>query len=247
MCLVFPSAAASKGFKMATGQSNCFHCKDSLCGKRYIMKEENVFCVKCYDSLFANFCEKCHKAIECDSKDLAYKGCHWHETCFKCAQCHHSLVEKPFAAKDERLLCTTCYSNEYSSKCFHCKRTIMPGKITGSWRWVVTNGGVTYHDQPWHKECFLCTGCKKQLAEHRFMSKDEHPFCLECFSGHFAKKCVACTEPITALGGGKFISFEEHQWHSDCFKCSRCACSLVGKNFLTQQDQVLCCNCGSSI
>ncbi|ETE64547.1 Four and a half LIM domains protein 5, partial [Ophiophagus hannah] len=62
---------------------------------------------------------------------------------------------------------------------------------------VVTNGGVTYHDQPWHKECFLCTGCKKQLAEHRFMSKDEHPFCLECFSGHFAKKCVACTEPIT--------------------------------------------------
>ncbi|ETE64548.1 Four and a half LIM domains protein 2, partial [Ophiophagus hannah] len=44
-----------------------------------------------------------------------------------------------------------------------------------------------------------------------------------------------------------FISFEERQWHSDCFKCSRCACSLVGKDFLTQQDQVLCCNCGSSI
>ncbi|XP_007433136.1 four and a half LIM domains protein 5 isoform X2 [Python bivittatus] len=277
---------------MASDQSNCFHCKDSLCGKQYTMKEENAFCVKCYDSLFAHFCEKCQKPIECDAKELAYKGCHWHETCFKCAKCHHSLVEKPFAAKDELLLCTACYSNEYSSKCFHCKRTIMPGSrkmefkgncwheacfvcqfcrqplgtkplITKdddnycvpcyekqfaqccySCKKVIPNGGVTYRDQPWHKECFLCTGCKKQLAGHRFISKDEHPYCLECFRKHFAKKCAACTEPITALGGGKFISFEDRQWHSDCFKCSKCTCSLVGKGFLAQQDEILCCSCG---
>ncbi|KAM6460720.1 four and a half LIM domains protein 5 isoform 1-T3 [Liasis olivaceus] len=279
---------------MASDQSNCFHCKDSLCGKQYTMKEENAFCVKCYDSLFAHFCEKCQKPIECDAKELAYKGCHWHETCFKCAKCHHSLVEKPFAAKDELLLCTACYSNEYSSKCFHCKRTIMPGSrkmefkgncwheacfvcqfcrqplgtkplITKdddnycvpcyekqfaqccySCKKVIPNGGVTYRDQPWHKECFLCTGCKKQLAGHRFISKDEHPYCLECFRKHFAKKCAACTEPITGdpLGGGKFISFEDRQWHSDCFKCSKCACSLVGKGFLAQQDEILCCSCG---
>lgn len=64
------------------------------------------------------------------SKDLCYKGRHWHEGCFKCSKCNYSLVEKPFAAKDERLLCTECYSNECSSKCFHCKKTIMPGKCS---------------------------------------------------------------------------------------------------------------------
>jgi hypothetical protein len=36
-------------------------------------------------------------------------------------------VEKAFAAKDNQLLCTECYSHEYSSKCTTCKKTIMPG------------------------------------------------------------------------------------------------------------------------
>ncbi|XP_042303098.1 four and a half LIM domains protein 5 isoform X2 [Sceloporus undulatus] len=279
---------------MASEVSSCYHCMASLCGKRYAMKEEHPYCVKCYDSLFANFCEECKKPIECDSKDLAYKGLHWHEVCFKCAKCQKSLVEKPFAVKDELLLCTECYSNEYSSKCFHCKRTIMPGSrkmefkgnfwheacfvcqhcrqplgtkplITKdddnycvpcfekqfaqhcySCKKVITTGGVTYHDQPWHNECFLCSGCKKQLAGQRFISKDELPYCLECFSSHYGKKCTACTKPITALGGAKFISFEDRHWHSDCFKCGKCSSSLVGKGFLAQQGRILCCLCGST-
>lgn len=37
-------------------------------------------------------------------------------------------MDKPFAAKEEQLLCTDCYSNEYSSKCQECKKTIMPGQ-----------------------------------------------------------------------------------------------------------------------
>ncbi|KAF7253773.1 Four and a half LIM domains protein 5 [Varanus komodoensis] len=280
---------------MTTDQSNCCHCMDTLCGKQYAMKEEKAYCVRCYDGLFAAFCEYCKKPIGCDSQDLAYKGHHWHEVCFKCAKCHHSLVEKPFAAKDELLLCTECYSNEYSSKCFHCKRTIMPGsrkmefkgncwheacfvcqhcqqplgtkplitkdddnycvpcfekqfaQCCHSCKKVITSGGVTYRDQPWHKECFLCTGCEKQLAGQRFISKDEHPYCLECFSRCHAKKCVACSKPITAFGGAKFISFEDRQWHSECFNCGKCGSSLVGKGFLTQQDKILCSKCGSAV
>lgn len=74
-------------------------------------------------------------------KDLAYKGRHWHEGCFRCAKCSRSLVEKPFAAKDEVLLCTECYSDEYSSKCFHCQKTIMPGKTT---RGPLLRNGTTF-------------------------------------------------------------------------------------------------------
>lgn len=61
-------------------------------------------------------------------KDLSYKDRHWHEDCFNCFQCKRSLVDKPFSTKDEQLLCTECYSNEYSSKCHECKKTIMPGR-----------------------------------------------------------------------------------------------------------------------
>ncbi|XP_026511992.1 four and a half LIM domains protein 5 [Terrapene carolina triunguis] len=230
--------------------NHCHYCMESLLGRRYAFREENSYCVTCYDGLFANSCEECKKPIECDAKDLAYKGRHWHEACFKCARCNHSLVEKPFAAKDELLLCTQCYSNEYSSKCFHCQKAIMPGKITRTLRYfcemMITTGGVTYHDQPWHKECFLCAGCKKQLSGQKFISKDDHPYCLDCFRKLYAKKCAACNKPITALGGAKFISFEERQWHSDCFNCVKCSISLVGQGFLTQQDDILCRECGSA-
>lgn len=63
-------------------------------------------------------------------QDLSYKDRHWHEACFHCSQCRNSLVDKPFAAKEDQLLCTDCYSNEYSSKCQECKKTIMPGQET---------------------------------------------------------------------------------------------------------------------
>lgn len=63
-------------------------------------------------------------------QDLSYKDRHWHEDCFHCFQCKRSLVDKPFSTKDEQLLCTECYSNEYSSKCHDCKKTIMPGERT---------------------------------------------------------------------------------------------------------------------
>ncbi|XP_032764905.1 four and a half LIM domains protein 5 [Rattus rattus] len=231
---------------MTSTQFDCQYCTASLLGKKYVLKDDNLYCISCYDRIFSNYCEQCKEPIESDSKDLCYKNRHWHEGCFRCNKCHHSLVEKPFVAKDERLLCTDCYSNECSSKCFHCKRTIMPGsrkmefkgnywhetcfvcehcrqpigtkplisKESGNYcvpcfekefahycnfcKKVITSGGITFRDQIWHKECFLCSGCRKELYEEAFMSKDDFPFCLDCYNHLYAKKCAACTKPITA-------------------------------------------------
>ncbi|KAG9336149.1 hypothetical protein JZ751_002496 [Albula glossodonta] len=229
---------------MAGERFDCHYCKDTLLGKKYILKEDTQYCTRCYENLFANCCEHCSQPIGCNSKDLSYKDRHWHEDCFQCAQCSRSLVEKPFAAKDDQLLCTDCYSNEYSSKCATCKKTIMPGARKmeykgNSWhetcfmchrcqqpigtksfipkdssyfcvacfekqfayqccscKKAITTGGVTYHDKPWHRECFLCIGCKKQLAGQRFTSRENYPYCLDCFSNLYAKKCVGCTKAI---------------------------------------------------
>jgi hypothetical protein len=48
-----------------------------------------------------------------------------------------------------------------------------------------------------HRECFTCTNCKNSLAGQRFTSRDEQPFCADCFARLFAKKCVSCIKPIT--------------------------------------------------
>uniref|UniRef100_A0A8C9F4E9 Four and a half LIM domains 5 n=1 Tax=Pavo cristatus TaxID=9049 RepID=A0A8C9F4E9_PAVCR len=169
------------------------------------------------------------------SKDLAYKGRHWHERCFKCTKCSRSLVEKPFAAKDELLLCTECYSNEYSSKCFHCQKTIMPGKTTG----ILLS---------WHESCFVCQYCQQPLGTKPLITKDNENYCVPCFEKQFAHHCHSCKKEVLrhSLGGAKFVSFEECQWHEECFNCARCSVSLVGQGFLTKQDAVLCHECGSS-
>lgn len=69
---------------------------------------------------------------------------------------------------------------------------------------AITTGGVTYREQPWHKDCFLCTSCKQQLSGQRFTSRDDFAYCLNCFCNLYAKKCASCTTPIS--GRPKYIT-----------------------------------------
>jgi hypothetical protein len=62
---------------------------------------------------------------------------------------------------------------------------------------VINKGGITYKSTPWHRECFTCNGCNKVLVGEKFTSRDEKPYCSECFANFFAKKCIRCTQPIT--------------------------------------------------
>ncbi|KTF76841.1 hypothetical protein cypCar_00047630, partial [Cyprinus carpio] len=168
------------------------------------------------------------------SRKMEHKGNSWHETCFTCQRCQQPIGTKSFIPKDNNNYCVPCYEKQFALQCVHCKKPI-------------TTGGVTYHDQPWHKDCFLCTGCKQQLSGQRFTSRDDFPYCLNCFCNLYAKKCTACTTPISGLGGSKYISFEERQWHNDCFNCKKCLVSLVGRGFLTERDDILCPDCGKDI
>lgn len=111
---------------------------------------------------------------------------------------------------------------------------------------MITTGGVTYKNEPWHRECFCCTHCNVSLAGQRFTSKDEKPYCANCYGELFAKRCNACTKPITGIGGAKFISFEDRHWHNDCFICAQCTTSLVGKGFITDGTDILCPECAKA-
>ncbi|NXA11817.1 FHL2 protein, partial [Sapayoa aenigma] len=168
-----------------TERFDCHYCKESLFGKKYILKEDSPYCVKCYENLYSNTCEECKKPIGADSKDLSYKDRHWHETCFHCFQCKNSLVDKPFAAKEEHLLCTDCYSNEYSSKCNECKKTIMPGTRK-----------MEYKGNSWHETCFICYHCQQPIGTKSFIPKDHQNFCVPCYEKQFAMQCVQCKKVV---------------------------------------------------
>lgn len=46
----------------------CKQCEKSLTGHRYILKEDQPYCLQCYEQVFANVCEECNEKIGCDSK-----------------------------------------------------------------------------------------------------------------------------------------------------------------------------------
>ena len=46
----------------------CWQCDESLTGQRYVLRDDHPYCVNCYQSVFANTCEKCNKVIGIDSK-----------------------------------------------------------------------------------------------------------------------------------------------------------------------------------
>ncbi|MBO8666395.1 hypothetical protein INO76_15310, partial [Staphylococcus aureus] len=61
-----------------SGHFCCWQCDESLTGQRYVLRDDHPYCIKCYESVFANPCDECDKTIGIDSKDLSYKDKHWH-------------------------------------------------------------------------------------------------------------------------------------------------------------------------
>lgn len=67
---IFPSFAdpVEGPSRMTSSHTDCHFCLQSLRGRKYALREENAYCVPCYDSLYANPCEECKQPIECNSK-----------------------------------------------------------------------------------------------------------------------------------------------------------------------------------
>ncbi|KAF4532398.1 hypothetical protein B566_EDAN003850, partial [Ephemera danica] len=117
-----------------SGHFCCWQCDESLTGQRYVLRDDHPYCIKCYESVFANTCEECNKTIGIDSKaniatkimnqiikkDLSYKDKHWHEVCFLCSKCRVSLVDKQFGSKADKIYCGNCYDAQFASRCDGC-------------------------------------------------------------------------------------------------------------------------------
>lgn len=51
-----------------SGHFCCWQCDESLTGQRYVLRDDHPYCIKCYESVFANPCDECDKTIGIDSK-----------------------------------------------------------------------------------------------------------------------------------------------------------------------------------
>uniref|UniRef100_A0A9L0J1K4 Four and a half LIM domains protein 3 n=1 Tax=Equus asinus TaxID=9793 RepID=A0A9L0J1K4_EQUAS len=215
------------------GCFRCCRCQRSLADEPFTCQDSELLCNDCYCSAFSSQCSACGETVMPGSRKLEYGGQTWHEHCFLCSGCEQPLGSRSFVPDKGAHYCVPCYENKFAPRCARCSKTL-------------TQGGVTYRDQPWHRECLVCTGCQTPLAGQQFTSRDDDPYCVACFGELFAPKCSSCKRPITGLGGGKYVSFEDRHWHHSCFSCARCSTSLVGQGFVPDGDQVLCQGCSQA-
>jgi len=112
------------------------------------------------NSLFENKLLIWNGCIFTGTKKMEYKTRQWHEKCFACCMCKNPIGTRSFIPREQEIYCAGCYEEKFATRCVKCSK-------------IITSGGVTYKNEPWHRECFTCTNCSTQLAGQRFTSKDE--------------------------------------------------------------------------
>ncbi|XP_030823314.1 four and a half LIM domains protein 1 isoform X1 [Camarhynchus parvulus] len=211
----------------------CFKCYTSLVNEPFMLRENNkVWCSNCTAAEDAPRCKGCFKAIIAGDQNVEYKKMVWHKDCFTCSQCKQVIGSGSFFPKGDDFYCVSCHEHKFAKTCAKCKNPI-------------TSGGLTYQEQPWHSECFICSNCKKQLGGKRFTAVEDQFYCVECYKECVAKKCAGCKNPITAgFGRGtSVVNYEDESWHDYCFKCTKCARGLANKRFVCHNGKIYCAEC----
>ncbi|CAB4060745.1 Four and a half LIM domains protein 2 [Lepeophtheirus salmonis] len=80
------------------------------------------------------------------------------------------------------------------------------------------------------EEKMFCHHCDDSLAGHRYVLRDDHPYCINKIIGIDSKD----------------LSYKEKHWHEACFVCTKCRTSLVDKQFGSKADRIYCGSCYDS-
>ncbi|XP_071314610.1 four and a half LIM domains protein 1a isoform X1 [Trachinotus anak] len=214
----------------------CAKCYKPLASEPFSARDDGkIMCGKCGSREDGNRCQACYKVVMPGSKNVEYKKKVWHEECFTCFECKQPIRTQSFLAKGDDIYCASCNDKKFSKQCFHCKQAI-------------TSGGISYQDQPWHSECFVCRTCRKSLAGTRFTSHENNVYCVDCYKTDVAKKCHGCKNPITGFGHGtNVVNYEGYSWHEYCFNCKKCSLSLANKRFVINGDHIYCPDCAKKL
>lgn len=186
------------------------------------------------DSVRENMvCHQCEGEIEPDEMAIfapkAGKKLCWHAACFVCKTCRELLVDLCYCHKDDAIYCERHYAESIRPRCAACDELIFSGEYTKAM------------DQDWHSSHFACFHCDLNLTGHRYILRDEHPYCIKCYENFFAHSCEECK---TIIGtDSKDLSYKDAHWHEKCFKCSDCQTSLVDQPFATTNNKLYCADC----
>ncbi|CAJ0584295.1 unnamed protein product, partial [Mesorhabditis spiculigera] len=152
----------------------------------------------------------------------------WHPGCFRCEECQQLLVDMLYFFHQGKYYCGRHFADQVYPRCAGCDELIFANEYT----WA--------EEKSWHFDHFACFKCDLKLGGHRYMTKEEQPYCLDCFVQYFAKTCASCQKKIQP--DEKRLNYEEIHWHAtvECFHCQNCSEPLIGKKFLWKENCLFC-------
>ncbi|KAG6934900.1 insulin protein enhancer protein ISL-2-like [Chelydra serpentina] len=99
----------------------------------------------------------------------------WHMGCLRCSCCRLSLAHSPTCfLRDGSVYCRADYLRLFSTRCAHCRETLLPSDL------VLRARGAVYH-----QACFRCALCQRRLLPgERFALQPDGLYCtLHQWSG----------------------------------------------------------------
>ena len=148
--------------------SSCVEC--SICHQIPETKDISIYkgkitCKKCLKHLKTHICAECNEPIVGPFATL--ENIFWHPQHFKCSSCGEMLQSGVAVLDHGALFCRICHHKQIKT-CPKCG---------------IKDDDVTLFacDHRWHKKCFTCINCRKDLSESKYINMNGNPLCKDCY------------------------------------------------------------------
>ncbi|EAY10378.1 LIM domain containing protein [Trichomonas vaginalis G3] len=143
----------------------CEQCAATPANRRLIMFNNKVYCIKCLGLIQKKICAGCNKTIEGECCQV--EGIKYHPEEFKCSDCGTPLQNGVAVLDHGKLRCRKC-SELYIKQCRGCTNTKDEPTIIAC-------------GAKWHRDCFKCMKCSKNLADSKYVNMNGYPCCESCY------------------------------------------------------------------
>ena len=100
----------------------------------------------------------------------------------------------------------------------------------------ITESTVTFQEEPYHPECFVCCKCFESLCGKLIYKVEGKRVDKECYSEFYARRCEKCQVALMDPKV-KYLSYGGSTYHAECFCCTACEETLSGRKFYALEER----------
>ena len=133
----------------------CCQCNSEFKEKTFFKLNGNPLCRDCHTKNQLKLAAKCYKCSQPILDTIVtFKSGEYHDYCLVCNSCNKKLIgQSIYTDKQERPYCVDCFTKKESKYCAKCSHPIPPNQ-----------SNLIFEDKNFHKECFTCKKCSRQIA-----------------------------------------------------------------------------------